>query len=251
MKIVSWNVAGFRACLKKGFIDFFTRINADVICLQETKLIDSELTFRPDNYEIYLNPAVRKGYSGVMIYTKVHPLSVKYGMDYEEFDKEGRMITLEFNDFYLITMYVPNSKDGLTRLDDRLKWDEALRSYLKKLEITKPVIFCGDLNVAHQEIDIASPKTHLRSPGFTIEERDSFTKTLNLGYIDSYRYFNPDKVIYTGWSYLGHAREKNLGWRLDYFVVSNRLINNIKSTKILNAIMGSDHCPITLEVNDD
>ncbi len=251
MKIVSWNVAGFRACLKKGFIDFFTRINADVICLQETKLIDSELTFRPDNYEIYLNPAVRKGYSGVMIYTKVHPLSVKYGMDYEEFDKEGRMITLEFNDFYLITMYVPNSKDGLTRLDDRLKWDEALRSYLKKLEITKPVIFCGDLNVAHQEIDIASPKTHLRSPGFTIEERDSFTKTLNLGYIDSYRYFNPDKVIYTWWSYLGHAREKNLGWRLDYFVVSNRLINNIKSTKILNAIMGSDHCPITLEVNDD
>ena len=251
MKIVSWNVAGFRACLKKGFIDFFTRINADVICLQETKLIDSELTFRPDNYEIYLNPAVRKGYSGVMIYTKVHPLSVKYGMDYEEFDKEGRMITLEFNDFYLITMYVPNSKDGLTRLDDRLKWDEALRSYLKKLEITKPVIFCGDLNVAHQEIDIASPKTHLRSPGFTIEERDSFTKTLNLGYIDSYRYFNPDKVIYTWWSYLGHAREKNLGWRLDYFVVSNRLINNIKNTKILNAIMGSDHCPITLEVNDD
>ena len=251
MKIVSWNVAGFRACLKKGFIDFFTRINADVICLQETKLIDSELTFRPDNYEIYLNPAVRKGYSGVMIYTKVHPLSVKYGMDYEEFDKEGRMITLEFNDFYLITMYVPNSKDGLTRLDDRLKWDEALRSYLKKLEITKPVIFCGDLNVAHKEIDIASPKTHLRSPGFTIEERDSFTKTLNLGYIDSYRYFNPDKVIYTWWSYLGHAREKNLGWRLDYFVVSNRLINNIKSTKILNAIMGSDHCPITLEVNDD
>ena len=251
MKIVSWNVAGFRACLKKGFIDFFTRINADVICLQETKLIDSELTFRPDNYEIYLNPAVRKGYSGVMIYTKVHPLSVKYGMDYEEFDKEGRMITLEFNDFYLITMYVPNSKDGLTRLDDRLKWDEALRSYLKKLEITKPVIFCGDLNVAHQEIDIASPKTHLRSPGFTIEERDSFTKTLNLGYIDSYRYFNPDKVIYTWWSYLGHAREKNLGWRLDYFVVSNRLINNIKNTKILNAIMGSDHCPITLEVNND
>ena len=251
MKIVSWNVAGFRACLKKGFIDFFTRINADVICLQETKLIDSELTFRPDNYEIYLNPAVRKGYSGVMIYTKVHPLSVKYGMDYEEFDKDGRMITLEFNDFYLITMYVPNSKDGLTRLDDRLKWDEALRSYLKKLEITKPVIFCGDLNVAHKEIDIASPKTHLRSPGFTIEERDSFTKTLNLGYIDSYRYFNPDKVIYTWWSYLGHAREKNLGWRLDYFVVSNRLINNIKNTKILNAIMGSDHCPITLEVNDD
>ena len=251
MKIVSWNVAGFRACLKKGFIDFFTRINADVICLQETKLIDSELTFRPDNYEIYLNPAVRKGYSGVMIYTKVHPLSVKYGMDYEEFDKEGRMITLEFNDFYLITMYVPNSKDGLTRLDDRLKWDEALRSYLKELEITKPVIFCGDLNVAHKEIDIASPKTHLRSPGFTIEERDSFTKTLNLGYIDSYRYFNPDKVIYTWWSYLGHAREKNLGWRLDYFVVSNRLINNIKNTKILNAIMGSDHCPITLEVNND
>lgn len=251
MKIVSWNVAGFRACLKKGFKDFFTRINADVICLQETKLIDSELTFRPDNYEIYLNPAVRKGYSGVMIYTKVHPLSVKYGMDYEEFDKEGRMITLEFNDFYLITMYVPNSKDGLTRLDDRLKWDEALRSYLKKLEITKPVIFCGDLNVAHKEIDIASPKTHLRSPGFTIEERDSFTKTLNLGYIDSYRYFNPDKVIYTWWSYLGHAREKNLGWRLDYFIVSNRLINNIKNTKILNAIMGSDHCPITLEVNDD
>ena len=249
MKIISWNVAGMRACLKKGFIDFFNKVNADIICLQETKLLDSELTFRPDGYEIYLNPAERKGYSGVMIYTKIKPLNVTYGMGIEEHDKEGRMITLEFNDFYLITIYVPNSKDGLVRLDYRMTWDEAFREYITKLEKNKPVIFCGDLNVAHKEIDIASPKTHQRSAGFTIEERESFSKTLDLGYIDSYRYYNPDKVIYTWWSYLGHAREKNLGWRLDYFIVSKKLESKMKNSKILNAILGSDHCPIQLEVN--
>lgn len=249
MKIISWNVAGLRACLKKGFQDFFERVNADIVCLQETKLLESELSFKPEGYEIYLNPAKRKGYSGVMIYTRLHHLNVVYGMGIEEYDDEGRMITLEFEGFYLITMYSPNSKDGLTRLDYRLSYEKAFQNYIQLLEKTKPVIFCGDLNVAHQEIDIANPKAHHKSPGFSDEERESFSKTLSLGYIDSYRYFNKNKVIYTWWSYLGHAREKNIGWRLDYFVVSNKLEKNMKNSKILNGILGSDHCPIELDLD--
>lgn len=249
MKIISWNVAGLRACLKKGFQDFFERVNADIVCLQETKLLESELSFKPEGYEIYLNPAKRKGYSGVMIYTRLHPLNVIYGMGIEEYDDEGRMITLEFEGFYLITMYSPNSKDGLTRLDYRLSYEKAFQNYIQLLEKTKPLIFCGDLNVAHQEIDIANPKAHHKSPGFSDEERESFSKTLSLGYIDSYRYFNKNKVIYTWWSYLGHAREKNIGWRLDYFVVSNKLEKNMKNAKILNGILGSDHCPIELDLD--
>lgn len=249
MKIISWNVAGLRACLKKGFQDFFARAGADIVCLQETKLLASELTFKPLGYEIYLNPAKRKGYSGVLIYTKIHPLDVKYGMGSEEYDEEGRMITLEFDSFYLITLYSPNSKDGLVRLDYRLSYEEAFRNYIQKLEKLKPVVFCGDLNVAHQEIDIASPNTHHKSPGFSDEERNSFSQTLNLGYIDSYRYFNPDKVIYTWWSYLGHAREKNIGWRLDYFIVSKKIEKNMKKAKILNGVLGSDHCPIELDLD--
>ena len=250
MKIISWNVAGLRACLKKGFQDFFERVNADIICLQETKLLESELEYKPKGYEIYLNPAKRKGYSGVMIYTRVHPLKVIYGMGREEFDEEGRMITLELEDFYLITMYSPNSKDGLIRLDYRLSYENAFRSFIQELEKQKPVIFCGDLNVAHQEIDIANPSTHHKSPGFSDEERNSFSKTLSLGYIDSYRYYNPNKVIYTWWSYLGHAREKNIGWRLDYFVVSKSLEKRMKNSKILNGILGSDHCPIELDLEN-
>lgn len=249
MKIISWNVAGLRACIKKGFQDFFYRGNADVICLQETKLLENELQFKPDGYEIYLNPAKRKGYSGVLIYTRIHPISYKYGMGIKEFDDEGRMITLEFANFYLITMYSPNSKDGLIRLEYRLSFEEKFRNYIQELEKKKPVVFCGDLNVAHQEIDIANPRAHHNSPGFSNEERESFSKTLSLGYIDSYRYFNPKKVIYTWWSYLGHARELNNGWRLDYFVVSKVLEKKMNSAKILNGILGSDHCPIELDLD--
>lgn len=248
MKLVSWNVAGLRACLKKGFSDFFTRINADIVCLEETKVTMEELEFKPEGYEIYLNPAEKKGYSGVAIYTRVHPLNVFYGMGIEKHDHEGRMITLEFEKFYLIAMYVPNSKRELVRLDYRMEWEKDFREYLQKLEKQKPVIFCGDLNVAHKEIDIANPKSNLRSAGFTIEERTEFSKTLELGYIDSYRYFNPEKVIYSWWSYLGSAREKNIGWRIDYFVVSKKLEKNMKDAKILNGIYGSDHCPIELDL---
>lgn len=249
MKLISWNVAGLRACLKKGFIEFFERINADVVCLQETKLTESKLEFFPEGYHRFLNSAEKKGYSGTMIYSKIKPLSVNYGMNNEIHDKEGRMITLEFQDFYLVNLYVPNSKDGLVRLDYRLQWEEDFRKYINNLEQKKPVIFCGDLNVAHQEIDIANPKSNKKSPGFTLEEREEFSKTLNRGYIDSYRHFYPDKVIYTWWSYFSKARERNVGWRLDYFVVSKKLENKMVNAKILNGIYGSDHCPIELDLN--
>lgn len=249
MKLISWNVAGLRACLKKGFSDFFERIDADIVCLQETKLLENELEFIPESYEWFLNPAEKKGYSGTMIYSKMKPLSVKYGMGIEIHDKEGRMITLEFQDFYLVNLYVPNSKEGLVRLDYRMQWENDFRNYIINLEQKKPVIFCGDLNVAHQEIDIANPKSNMKSPGFTLEERKEFTKILDLGYIDSYRYFYPEKVIYTWWSYFSKARERNVGWRLDYFVVSKKLENKMQNAKILNGIYGSDHCPIELDLN--
>lgn len=248
MKIVSWNVAGFRACQKKGFEEFFKRIDADIVCLQETKIIDSELTFRPNGYEIFLNPAEKKGYSGVMIYSKKKPLNVKYGMGILEHDHEGRMITLEFEDFYLISVYVPNSQRGLLRLSYRMQWEEDFQKYISNLEKKKPVIYCGDLNVAHEEIDLANPKENVRNAGFTIEERNAFTKTLSLGYIDTYRYLNPTKVIYTWWSYITHARERNIGWRIDYFIVSKKIIDRVIDSKVLNGVMGSDHCPIVLEI---
>jgi len=246
--MISWNVAGLRSCLKKGFADFFQKINADVICLQEAKITDSELNFRPEGYEIYLNSAMKKGYSGTLIYTRKTPLNVTYGMNMEIHDQEGRMITLEFENFYLITLYTPNSKRGLLRLEYRLQWEDDFLNYIKNLEKQKPVIFCGDLNVAHQEIDIKNPKTNERNAGFTKEERDKFTRLLESGYIDTYRYLNPNKVMYTWWSYFANARERNIGWRLDYFVISKKLVKNMKDAYVYNGVLGSDHCPIGLNI---
>jgi len=248
MLLVSWNVAGFRSCLKKGFADFFEKVNADIICLQESKITDHELDFRPEGYDIYINSAEKKGYSGTLIYSKIKPLKVTYGMGLEKHDKEGRMITLEFEKFFLITVYVPNSKRELLRLDYRMEWENDFAKYITKLEQKKPVVFCGDLNVCHKEIDIANPTSNLRSPGFTIEEREKFTNLLSLGYIDTYRYLNPNKKIYTWWSYFHNARERNIGWRLDYFIISKKLLTNMKDAYIYNGIFGSDHCPIGLKL---
>ncbi len=244
MKIVSWNVAGFRACLKKGFADFFNDVNADVVCLQEVKALEDQIEFHPEGYEMYLNPAERKGYSGTMVYTRIKPLNVTYGND-----NEGRVITLEFNDFYLVTQYVPNAKDDLSRLDYRMDWEDEKRKYLNELEKTKPVVMCGDLNVAHQEIDIKNPKPNMGHAGFTNEERNKFTELLNAGFIDTYRYYNPDKIEYTWWSYLFNARANNAGWRIDYFVVSKSIIDNVTDTHIYTDVYGSDHCPISIDIN--
>ena len=248
MKFISWNVAGFRSCLKKGFSEFFSFIDADIFCIQEAKITDKELEFRPKNYEIYMNQAAKKGYSGTLIYTKHKPQNVTYGMGIEEHDKEGRMITLEFSNFFLINVYVPNSKRGLLRLDYRMIWENDFKNYIQKLEQKKPVIFCGDLNVCHEEIDIANPKTNVRSAGFTMEERNKFRDLLAAGYIDTFRYQNPNKVMYTRWSYFRNARERNIGWRLDYFIISKKLIPNFKKAYIFNEVQGSDHCPIGLDI---
>lgn len=248
MKLISWNVAGFRSCYKKGFAEFFESIHADIFCVQEAKITDNELEFRPPNYEIYINSAEKKGYSGVIVFSKQKPSKVTYGMGIEEHDKEGRIITLEFKNFYFINVYVPNSKRKLLRLDYRMKWEEDFKKYIQKLEQQKPVIFCGDLNVCHEEIDIANPKTNTRSAGFTIEERNKFTELLNTGYIDTFRYQNPDKVSYTWWSYFRESRKRNIGWRLDYFIISKKLLPNFKKAYIFNEVYGSDHCPIGLEL---
>lgn len=249
MKLVSWNVAGFRSCLKKGFSEFFNQINADIFCIQEAKLTMEQLEFKPIGYEIYLNEATKKGYSGTLIFTKLKPINVKYGMGIEAHDQEGRLITLEYKNFYLIDAYVPNSKRELLRLDYRMTWERDFLKYLKELEKKKPIILCGDLNVCHQEIDIANPKTNLRSAGFTIEEREKFTILLNSGFIDTYRYQNPNKVAYTWWSYFANARARNIGWRLDYFVISQSLLSKMGKAFIYHNILGSDHCPIGLEMN--
>ncbi len=250
MLLVSWNVAGFRSCLKKGFAQFFERVNADVICLQESKITNEELEFRPVGYDIYINSAEKKGYAGTLVYTRIKPINVTYGMGIEKHDHEGRMITLEFADYYLINVYVPNSQRELLRLEYRMEWEDDFRTYVKKLEEKKPVIICGDLNVCHKEIDIANPKSNERSAGFTIEERNKFSQLLEEGYIDTYRYQNPDKVIYTWWSYFAHSRERNVGWRLDYFVISKKLLPKMQEAFIYNAILGSDHCPIGLELDE-
>ena len=251
MKLVSWNVAGFRACINKGFGEFFNNINADVICLQEVKALQTEYNFHPTGYNEYLYPAEKKGYSGTLIFSKVKPISISYGMNIDEHDHEGRIITLEFNDFYLVNIYVPNVKRDLSRLDYRMVWENDFRKYLKKLENNKPVIICGDFNVAHTEMDIKNAKANKGNAGFTDEEREKFTELLNSGFTDTYRYFNPDKTDgYTWWSYIGKAREKNVGWRLDYFLVSNCYLENIKTSKILNDVYGSDHCPILLETKE-
>lgn len=250
MKIVSWNVAGFRACLNKGFEDFFKNVKADVFCIQEAKLTEEQLTFYPNNYYVYLFPAQKKGYSGTLIYSKIKPLSVKYGINDDEYDAEGRNITLEFDNFYLINSYVPNVKRDLSRMSSRMRYEKLIKLYIKELEKKKPVVICGDFNVAHTEIDIKNAKANIGNAGFTNEEREEFTELLDSGLVDTFRYFNEDKKdAYTWWSYRRGVREKNIGWRIDYFLVSRPIVNNVIKTNIYNEIYGSDHCPIGLEIS--
>ena len=249
MKLISWNVNGIRACLNKGFSDFFKEVNADIFCLQETKCQPEQINLEFEGYTSYWNSAERKGYSGTAIFTKKQPVNVTYGIGIEEHDKEGRIITLEFENFYLVTNYTPNAKRELERLDYRMVWEDEIRKYLLELNKKKPVIImCGDLNVAHKEIDLKNPKTNKGNAGFTNEEREKMTELLNAGFIDSYRYLYPEKIEYSWWSYMGHAREKNVGWRIDYFIVSNDFRENIKDATIYTEILGSDHCPVGLEI---
>ncbi len=250
MKLISWNVNGLRAVMKKGFMETFEALDADVFCLQETKMQEGQLDLELPGYEQYFNYAEKKGYSGTALFTKKKPLNVTYGIGEEKHDTEGRVITAEFEDFYIVTVYTPNSQDGLKRLDYRMEWECAFLSYLKKLEENKPVIFCGDLNVAHQEIDLKNPKTNHHNAGFSDEERGKMTELLANGFIDTWRYFNPDvKDIYSWWSYRFHAREKNAGWRIDYFIVSECLKERLVSAGIHTEIMGSDHCPVELIIS--
>lgn len=250
MKFISWNVNGLRACKDKGFIEAFRRLDADFFCLQETKMQEGQLDLQFDGYTSYWNYAEKKGYSGTAIYTRHQPLNVTLGIDIEHHDKEGRVITLEMPDFYLVTVYVPNSQDELRRLDYRMTWEDDFRAYLLALDAKKPVIVCGDLNVAHQEIDLKNPKTNRRNAGFTDEERAKFTTLLESGFTDTFRYFYPDqRDIYSWWSYRFRAREKNAGWRIDYFLVSNRLREKLTDAKIHTDIYGSDHCPVEVDIN--
>ena len=245
MKLISWNVNGLRAVMKKGFMNFFKEIDADIFCVQETKMQPEQLDLSLIEYNKYLNTAVKKGYSGTAIFTKVEPKSVTYGLGIEEHDNEGRLITLEFEKFYLINVYTPNSKRELLRLEYRMQWEEDFRKYVVGLDGKKPVVLCGDLNVAHKEIDLKNPKSNRKSAGFTDEEREKMTLLLESGFIDSFRYLHPDKLdSYTWWSYMGKAREKNVGWRIDYFLVSEKLKNSIRETAIYDDIQGSDHCPV-------
>ncbi len=247
MKLISWNVNGLRACCGKGFEDVFNRLDADFFCLQETKMQAGQLDLQFMGYQSYWNYAEKKGYSGTAIYTKHHPLSVTYGIGVEEHDHEGRVITLEMEKFHLVTVYVPNSQDGLRRLDYRMTWEDDFLAYLKKLEEKKPVIVCGDLNVAHQEIDLKNPKSNRKNAGFTDEERAKFTRWLEAGFTDTFRYFYPEqKDIYSWWSYRFQARQKNAGWRIDYFVTSASLNDKLVDAKIHTDIQGSDHCPVEL-----
>lgn len=250
MKFVSWNVNGLRAAAGKGFMDSFNALDADFFCLQETKLQEGQIDMAPEGYESYWNYAEKKGYSGTAIFAKHTPLSVAYGIGYDELDSEGRVITLEYEGFYLVTCYTPNSQDGLKRLDTRMIWDDKFREYLVGLDSKKPVIICGDLNVAHQEIDLKNPKTNRKNAGFTDEERAKFTALLEAGFTDSFRFLYPDQEgIYSWWSYRFKAREKNAGWRIDYFVVSDRLKDKIKEASIHTDIFGSDHCPVSVELD--
>ena len=247
MKIISWNVAGLRACLNKGLDRFFDEEKADIYCFQESKVTEEQNPFHPLMYKEYLYPAERKGYSGTLIYSKVEPLSVVYGIGDSEYDGEGRTITLEFDDFYLVNCYVPNAKRGLERLDSRMRFEDLMRDYLSKLKKKKNVVYCGDLNVAHEEIDIKNPKGNRGNAGFTDEEREKMTELLESGFIDTYRYYNPLKEMYTWWSYMGKARMNNIGWRIDYFLVSKDIIDRVKNTFIYTDVMGSDHCPIGID----
>ncbi len=249
MKLISWNVNGIRACVTKGFMDFFNEIDADIFCIQESKMQEGQLVLDMPGYHQYWNYAEKKGYSGTAIFTKKEPLSVTYGLGKEEHDKEGRVITLEFEDFYMVTCYTPNSQNELKRLDYRMKWEDDFKVYLKNLEKTKPVIMCGDLNVAHKEIDLKNPKTNRKNAGFTDEEREKMTELLEAGFIDTFRYFYPeDEGRYSWWSYRFKAREKNAGWRIDYFIVSESLKDKLEGADIHKDVMGSDHCPIELDI---
>ena len=250
MKLVSWNVNGIRACVNKGFKDFFNEIDADIFCIQETKCQEGQIELEFEGYKSFWNSAEKKGYSGTAIFTKIDPLSVRYGIGIEEHDKEGRVITLEFEKFYMVDIYTPNSKRELERLDYRQVWEDEIRKYLLKLNETKPVIMCGDLNVAHKEIDLKNPKTNRGNAGFTDEERNKMTELLNVGFVDTFRYLYPDKEEqYSWWSYMGRAREKNVGWRIDYFIVSEDVKEKIIDAKIYPEVMGSDHCPVGLDIS--
>ena len=247
MKFISWNVNGIRACVTKGFLEYFNKVNADIFCLQETKLQEGQIDLELKGYHQYWNYAQKKGYSGTAIFTKEKPLSVAYGINIEEHDTEGRVITLEFDDFYFVTVYTPNSQSELKRLEYRMKWEDDFRNYLKELDIKKGVVVCGDLNVAHEEIDLKNPKGNKKNAGFTEEERSKFTQLLKDGFIDTYRYFNPHKEgAYSWWSYRFNARKNNSGWRIDYFVVSEKLKERLVSAGIHSEILGSDHCPVEL-----
>jgi len=249
MKLISWNVNGLRACAGKGFLEYFREKDADIFCIQETKLQQGQIVLDISGYEQYWNYALKKGYSGTAVFTKKKPLDVKYGIGMDEHDQEGRAITLEYENFYLVNAYIPNSQRELARLDYRMKWEDDFRSYLMELDRIKPVILCGDLNVAHKEIDLKNPKSNRRNAGFTDEEREKMSKLLDSGFIDSFRYFYPDKEgAYSWWSYMGNARAKNVGWRIDYFIVSERLKGNMKDAEIHSQVMGSDHCPVVLEM---
>ncbi len=248
MRFISWNVNGFRACLGKGFEEFFNSQDADFFCIQESKMQPGQADFEPEGYFQYWNSAEKKGYSGTAVFTKHEPLSVFYGIGEEEHDHEGRAITLEYEDFYLLNVYTPNSQKELARLGYRMEWEDALRAYISKLDESKPVIYCGDLNVAHNEIDLKNPKTNRKNAGFSDEERGKFTELLDAGFSDTYRRLYPDKVEYSWWSYMRKARENNAGWRIDYFVVSNRIIEKVKDSFIMTDIMGSDHCPVGIDI---
>jgi exodeoxyribonuclease-3 len=248
-KIISWNVNGLRACIGKGFLDYFNKIDADIFCMQETKLQEGQIQLEMDGYRQYWNYASKKGYSGTAVFTRINPLSVSLGIGVEEHDNEGRVITLEYEDYYVVNVYTPNAKRGLERLDYRMRWEDEFRAYLKRLDLVKPVIVCGDMNVAHKEIDLKNPASNRRNAGFTDEERGKFTELLEAGFIDTYRYFYPDKKdAYTWWSYMFNARARNIGWRIDYFCVSERLKDRLIDAAIHAEVLGSDHCPVELKI---
>lgn len=249
MKLISWNVNGLRACLNKGFLDFFAEIDADIFCVQETRLQNGQIELDLPGYEQYWNYAEKKGYSGTAVFTKVKPLAVRYGLDMEEHDQEGRVITLEYDSFFLTNVYTPNSQRGLTRLDYRMVWDDDFRSFVTELGKEKPVIICGDLNVAHKEIDLKNPDTNRKNAGFTDEEREKFSQLLEAGFIDTFRHFYPDKRdTYTWWAYYAKARERNIGWRIDYFLASCALGEHLVDAVIHDQVLGSDHCPVELQI---
>ncbi len=249
MKLISWNVNGLRACMGKGFLDFVAAENPDMLCLQETKMQQGQADVPVDGYHEYWCSAEKKGYSGTALFTKTEPLTVSYNLGIDEHDHEGRVITAEYPEFYLVTVYVPNSQDGLKRLDYRMQWEDAFRAYIKKLDETKPVIICGDMNVAHQEIDLKNPKTNRKNAGFTDEERAKMSELLGAGFVDTWRHFYPDaEGVYSWWSYRFKAREKNAGWRIDYFIVSERFVGRVKAARILTDVFGSDHCPVAIEI---